>query len=157
MLHLIRTMHKEDLPEVLHNERSSYVFPWSEGIFKECLRLGHECWLSVLESNDASKTCITLGHGVLSVAAGESHLLNVCVHPDWRNQGLGRVMVKHLLERAQALQTSMVFLEVRPSNLMAFKLYATLGFNEVGIRHGYYPSITGREDAIILAKELLDD
>ncbi len=157
MSHLIRAMHKEDLPEVLHNEKNCYVYPWSEGIFKECLGLGHECWLSVFESNDASKTSTTAGHGVMSVAAGESHLLNVCVHPDWRNQGMGRVMVKHLLKRAQALQASTVFLEVRPSNLTACKLYETLGFNEVGIRPGYYPSITGREDAIVLAKELLDD
>ncbi len=157
MTHLIRPMQREDLPDVLRNERSSYVYPWSEGIFEECLTLGHECWLSVFGNDSSDKTTITAGHGVLSVAAGESHLLNVCVHPDWRGNGMGRVMVEHLLKRAQTLRASVIFLEVRPSNLMACKLYETLGFNEVDIRHDYYPTITGREDAIVLAKELLDD
>ncbi len=167
MAPLIRQMRREDLPEVLRNERSGYVYPWSEGLFKECLTRGDECWLSVSDNNNAVDQGTTvqgvashdfiIGHGVLSVAAGESHLLNVCVHPDWQGNGFGRVIVEHLLKRAKALSASVIFLEVRPSNLMAFQLYDTLGFNEVGIRQNYYPAITGREDAVILAKELLDD
>jgi ribosomal-protein-alanine N-acetyltransferase len=97
---------------------------------------------------------LNVGHGILSIAAGESHLLNVCVHPDFQGHGFGRILVEHVLERARAGKASTIFLEVRPSNVAACELYDKLGFNEVGIRENYYPSKGGREDALVLAKEL---
>ena len=145
----IRPMQLADLPDVLRNERRGYTHPWTEGIFRDCLRNnGQECWLLMY-----SETAV--GHGILSVAAGESHLLNVCVHPDFQGNGFGRVLVEHLLDRARAREASTIFLEVRPSNVVACELYEKLGFNEVGIRENYYPAYVGREDAIVLAKELL--
>jgi ribosomal-protein-alanine N-acetyltransferase len=141
-------MQPDDLPDVLRNERRGYTHPWSEGIFRDCLKNSHECWLLVVADQP-------VGHGILSVAAGESHLLNVCVHPDSQGHGYGRLMVEHLLERARSLKAKTMFLEVRPSNLVACQLYEELGFNEVGVRENYYPSFVGREDAIVLAKELL--
>jgi [ribosomal protein S18]-alanine N-acetyltransferase len=143
----IRRMQLADLPDVLRNERRGYTHPWTEGIFKDCLRNGQECWL--LRYRD-----ISIGHGILSIAAGESHLLNVCVHPDHQGHGYGRILVEHLLERARAGKASTIFLEVRPSNEAACELYDKLGFNEVGIRENYYPAYVGREDALVLAKEL---
>jgi len=123
------------------------MHPWTEGIFRDCLRNGQECWL-LMSSN------LNVGHGILSIAAGESHLLNVCVHPDFQGHGFGRILVEHVLERARAGKASTIFLEVRPSNVAACELYDKLGFNEVGIRENYYPSKVGREDALVLAKEL---
>ncbi len=146
----IRKMRLEDLPDVLRNERRGYTHPWSEGIFKDCLTNGHECWL-------LSYSGRTVGHGILSVAGGESHLLNVCVHPECQGNGFGRILVEHLVERARARKASTIFLEVRPSNVVAYQLYEKLGFNEVGVRENYYPAYVGREDALVLAKELLDD
>ena len=136
-----------DLPDVLRNERRGYTHPWTEGIFRDCLGNGQECWLLMCSDQN-------VGHGILSVAAGESHLLNVCVHPDFQGHGFGRILVEHLLERARKGQASTIFLEVRPSNVAACELYDKLGFNEVGIRENYYPSNVGREDALVLAKEL---
>lgn len=144
----LRRMRTDDLGDVLRNERRGYTHPWSEGIFRDCLGHGYECWVLI----EGSKT---IGHGILSVAAGESHLLNVCVNPDCQGNGFGRVLVEHMLARAAAMKASTVFLEVRPSNIIAFQLYEKLGFNEVGVREGYYPAFTGREDAIVLAKELI--
>lgn len=144
----IRRMQLSDMADVLRNERRSYTHPWNEGIFQDCLRSGHECWLLI-------STEIVVGHGILSVAAGESHLLNVCVHPGSRGHGLGRQMVEHLLDRARARRASTMFLEVRTSNVVAYQLYEKLGFNEIGIRENYYPAYVGREDALVLAKELL--
>ena len=140
-------MQLTDLPGVLRNERGGYTHPWSEGIFKDCLRNGQECWL--LMSGDQN-----VGHGILSVAAGEAHLLNVCVHPDFQGNGFGRVLVEHMLKRARKGEASTIFLEVRPSNVVACELYDKLGFNEVGVRENYYPSYVGREDALVLAKDL---
>ena len=143
----VRRMQLADLPDVLRNERLGYMHPWTEGIFRDCLRNGQECWLLMSSSRN-------VGHGILSVAAGESHLLNVCVHPDFQGHGFGRILVEHVLARARAGEASTIFLEVRPSNVAACELYDKLGFNEVGIRENYYPSKVGREDALVLAKEL---
>ena len=143
----VRRMQLADLPDVLRNERQGYTHPWTEGIFRDCLRNGQECWLLMSSG-------LNVGHGILSVAAGESHLLNVCVHPDFQGHGFGRILVEHVLARARAGKASTIFLEVRPSNVAACELYDKLGFNEVGIRENYYPSKVGREDALVLAKEL---
>ena len=143
----VRRMQLTDLPDVLRNERRGYTHPWTEGIFRDCLGNGQECWLLMCSDQN-------VGHGILSVAAGESHLLNVCVHPDFQGHGFGRILVEHLLERARKGEASTIFLEVRPSNVAACELYDKLGFNEVGIRENYYPSNIGREDALVLAKEL---
>jgi ribosomal-protein-alanine N-acetyltransferase len=143
----VRRMQLADLPDVLRNERQGYTHPWTEGIFRDCLRNGQECWLLMSSGQN-------VGHGILSVAAGESHLLNVCVHPDFQGHGFGRIIVEHVLAQARAGKASTIFLEVRPSNVAACKLYDKLGFNEVGIRENYYPSKVGREDALVLAKEL---
>ena len=143
----VRRMQLTDLPDVLRNERQGYTHPWTEGIFRDCLRNGQECWLLMCSDQN-------VGHGILSVAAGESHLLNVCVHPDFQGHGFGRILVEHLLERARTGEASTIFLEVRPSNVAACELYDKLGFNEIGIRENYYPSNVGREDALVLAKEL---
>jgi ribosomal-protein-alanine N-acetyltransferase len=108
----VRRMQLADLPDVLRNERLGYMHPWTEGIFRDCLRNGQECWL-LMSSN------LNVGHGILSIAAGESHLLNVCVHPDFQGHGFGRILVEHILERARAGKASTIFLEVRPSNVAA--------------------------------------
>lgn len=144
----IRKMRIEDLPLVLKNERRGYTHPWSEGIFIDCLTHGHECWLMIFSRK-------VVGHGIVSVAAGESHLLNVCVHPECQGHGFGKAMVEHLLLRARARNATSMFLEVRPSNVAAYHLYEKLGFNEIGRRENYYPAYVGREDALVLAKELL--
>ena len=137
-----------DLPEVMVTERRCYTHPWTEGIFKDCLSHDNECWLLAVGK--------PVGHGILSVAAGESHILNVCVHPECQGNGFGRQLVEHLIGRAREREAATIFLEVRPSNEAACELYATLGFNEVGVRENYYPAYVGREDALVLAKELLD-
>lgn len=149
MLHYeCRKMSVEDLPEVLNNERSGYAHPWSRGLFLDCLVKGQECWLAVCNGK-------VVGHGLLSVAAGEAHLLNVCIHPDSQGLGLGKRMVEHLLGRARVKRAGSVFLEVRPSNLIACRLYENMGFNQVAVRPDYYPAYGGREDALVFAKELL--
>jgi ribosomal-protein-alanine N-acetyltransferase len=140
-------MVEADLPQVVKIEHASYEYPWTFGIFRDCLRVGYQCYVYEGASG-------LVGHGVMSVAAGECHLLNICVHADWQRRGLGRQLVEFLLEAARAKGVTQALLEVRVSNTSAHHLYASLGFNEVGTRHHYYPGRDGREDAIILAREL---
>lgn len=141
-------MQHSDLTTVMINERRGYTHPWTEGTFIDCLNAEYECWLFILEQ-------INIGHGILSVAAGESHLLNVCINPDYQGNGFGRILVEHMLYRARQRHAARVFLEVRPSNRVAYRLYEDLGFNEIGVRKDYYPAPEGREDALVLAMELL--
>lgn len=135
------------LPEVMLIENEVYEYPWSEGIFRDCLRAGYCCRVM----RDADRV---VAYAVMSVAAGESHLLNVCVSPTHRRRGLARLMVDHLLELAQRQRAQIMFLEVRPSNKAALRLYRNIGFAEVGVRGGYYPAGSGREDALVMARAL---
>jgi ribosomal-protein-alanine N-acetyltransferase len=139
-----------DLPFVLKNERRGYTHPWSGGIFRDCVNSGYECWLLTYLGK-------VIGHGIMSIAAGESHVLNVCVHPECQGHGFGRIMVEHLIGRAREREVKRMYLEVRPSNLIAYKLYESLGFDEIGIRANYYPAFVGREDALVLGMDLLPD
>jgi len=144
----LRAMSEADLSQVLAVESSAYDFPWTRGIFRDCLRVGYHCY--VFEAAVGG----IVGHGVMSVAAGECHILNVCIRPDWQRQGLGAEMVEHLCELARRKGARMALLEVRVSNTVAYRVYTRRGFDEVGVRRNYYPARHGREDAIILAREL---
>jgi ribosomal-protein-alanine N-acetyltransferase len=143
----IRPMMEIDLGEVAVIEQKSYTFPWSENIFRDCLRVGYTCRALDLAGQ-------VIGYGVMSLGAGEAHILNVCVREEFRSRGFGRRLLEHLLERAAASGVGEAFLEVRPSNLSAIRLYQHLGFEQIGIRRGYYQATDGREDAIVLKREL---
>lgn len=144
----LRPMTVEDIEVIMTIERRAYEYPWSEGIFRDCLNVGYCCWVCEEGSTIA-------GYAVMSVGAGESHILNLCVRPESRRRGLGRRMLKHMLNIARGHQADTALLEVRPSNRDAIALYTTVGFNEVGIRKAYYPAANGKEDAIIFALSLL--
>ena len=144
---LLRRMEMEDLQCVLKNERKAYQFPWTEGIFKSCLWNGDECWI-ILDKK-------ILGHAVLSFAAQEAHLLNLCIHPEHQNKGLGKQALDHVVGIAKKKGAISIFLEVRASNASAVYLYERAGFNEIGRRSGYYPGAIGREDALVFGKELI--
>jgi ribosomal-protein-alanine N-acetyltransferase len=90
----------------------------------------------------------------MSIAAAEAHLLNLCVHPNAQHMGYGRRLLNALLARAADAHVDKVFLEVRPSNHVALRLYDSAGFEQIGIRPAYYQSERGREDAVILAASL---
>lgn len=143
----IRAMRESDVPEVVRVERASYAFPWTEGIFRDCLRVNYFC--RVVEVGPA-----IVGHGVMSVGAAEAHLLNICVDEGYRCRGIGGKLLKHLLRAAATAGALEAFLEARPSNLSAIRLYQSLGFRQIGIRRGYYQAIGGREDAIVLKRPI---
>jgi|AP45_3_1055517.scaffolds.fasta_scaffold128025_1 ribosomal-protein-alanine N-acetyltransferase len=143
----LRPMTEPDLDAVVHNEFFAYAFPWIRSIFVECLNAGNECWVACIEKD-------IVGHAVLSIGGGESHLLNVCISRALQGNGYGRELVLHMLARARRGGADALFLEVRPSNVVASELYASLGFSEVGLRKDYYPSHLGHEDARVLVLDL---
>ena len=140
-------MRLRDLAAVVRNERSAYEYPWPDRVFVDCLAAGHECWIARCHGQ-------VIGHAVLSVAAREAHLLNICIGADVQRRGHGRALAKHMIARAMGRGALVIFLEVRPSNAPARRLYTSLGFDEVGLRKRYYPAESGREDAKVLALRL---
>ncbi|HUT41121.1 MAG TPA: ribosomal protein S18-alanine N-acetyltransferase [Gammaproteobacteria bacterium] len=142
-----RPMRQEDLDEIMDIESRSYPFPWTASIFGDCLHAGYSCWV-------CTRAGIIEGYGIITVAVGESHLLNLCVREEARSRGVGRKMLRHLISIARRHDADILFLEVRVSNLSARKLYENEGFNELGTRRAYYPLRSGREDALILARTL---
>ena len=146
----IRPMNELDVPMVVAIERAAYQFPWSEGIFRDCLRVGYICRLVEVGRDIA-------GYGIMSIGAGEAHILNVCVRDDYRGRGLARQVLLYLIDRARTAGMYEAFLEVRPSNTAAARLYHSLGFEQVGVRRGYYQATNGREDAAVLRRVLLPE
>ena len=145
---VLRPMREDDLPAVMAIEVRAYPFPWTLGILRDCLRAGHPAWVLVCEGE-------VVGYFLMSQAAGEGHVLNVCVAPERQGQGHGRRLLRAILQLARGQGAERVFLEVRPSNTGAIALYFDIGFNEIGRRPRYYPAQEGREDALVMAIELL--
>ncbi len=140
-------MREIDLDEVMAVETASYEFPWTEGIFRDCL---HNQYLSTLFVQQKKILAYTVAQYIID----ECHLLNLCVRETERGKGLGEKMVQYLMNQARQNGMGSIFLEVRVSNTAAIKLYDKLGFNEIGLRRGYYPDKNGREDALVLAHEI---
>ncbi len=142
-----RPMLTEDINHVMQVETRVYPYPWTRVILSDCLRVGYDCWV-------ATENEKIIGHGVLSVAAGESHLLNLAVDQNYQGQGIGRKMLTHLMDIARIKSADMILLEVRPSNKAAIHIYESIGFNEIGCRKAYYPAPKGKEDALLFACQL---
>lgn len=142
-------MHPSHLSQVLEIELRAYPFPWTEGIFKDCLKTGYSAWVVTNTLGEV------LAYSFMSMAVGEAHILNICVDPRQQRQGLGLFLMQHLVTLARAANCTIILLEVRKSNKGAFKLYDSLGFQRIGLRKNYYPAHDGREDAIVLGLELV--
>jgi ribosomal-protein-alanine N-acetyltransferase len=145
-----RPMIPTDIPAVGSVERASYAFPWSEGIFRDCLRVGYLCRVADLDGEIVS-------YGIVAMGAGEAHILNLCVAERLRGHSVGRQMLALLLERSREAGMTEAFLEVRPTNTLAIALYQSVGFVQVGLRKGYYQAEGGREDALVLKLVLADE
>jgi ribosomal-protein-alanine N-acetyltransferase len=143
----IRVMQPADVAAVAALEAQSYAFPWSEAIFRDCLRAGYFCCIGI-----ADRACV--GYGILSAGAGEAHVLNLCVAEGERRRGLGSRLLQRMTEHAASVGAREIYLEVRPSNTDAIRLYRARGFAQIGIRKGYYQAVGGREDAVVLRRQL---
>lgn len=142
----LRPMTMADLAAVLDIEEDIYEFPWTEGIFRDCIRHHYRC--RVYTEGDS-----ILAYAVMSVGIDECHLLNICVARQYQGQGIGSYMLEQMLQLGRRLKMRTAFLEVRASNTRAYSLYHRFGFNEIGVRRNYYPARGGREDALVLAYE----
>ena len=142
-----RPMILDDVPDIMAIEKQIYKHPWTEGIFRDCIRVGYYGWVYEIEHEIQA-------YGLISIAANEAHLLNLCVAPAYQGRGLGKEMLYKLMDVAELSDVLSVFLEVRVSNDIAIQLYENSGFNQLGVRKDYYPGDNGKEDALVFGKEL---
>lgn len=142
-----RPLHMTDLDAVMVIEPEIYPFPWTRGNFSDSLRAGYSCWAAELEGK-------LIGYAVMMMVLDEAHILNISIARDVQGRGLGYRLLKHLMDIARGHGAQTMFLEVRPSNKNALRLYESVGFNEFSVRKGYYPAANGREDAILMGMAL---
>ena len=147
---MARPMQQEDLLQVLEIEQSVYNFPWSLGIMQDCLKMDYQCVVVECNTN-------VVAYVIVSAALDEAHILNLCVAKEYQGKGVGKFLLQHIYDLLLLNKIRNVFLEVRPSNIAAIALYLGAGFHQVGERKDYYPALHGREDALIMAKTLIDE
>lgn len=143
----MRAMSASDLDAIMAIERVNFPFPWSEGNFKDSINSGYVC-LVMEQANQV------VGYAVLMMVLDEAHLLNISVAKTYQGKGWGRYLLVHMMDVGREKGGLNMFLEVRPSNHSALGLYESMGFNEMGVRPGYYPAHNGREDAVLMGMAL---
>lgn len=146
----IRSMRRSDVSTVHAIEKASYPFPWTRGIMVDCLKIGYDCRVLTVDGMIAA-------YAIVTQAIDEAHLLNLCVDSSFRRQGLARLMLEQIKNKARSTGAHRLFLEVRPSNRSALKLYRSSDFRLIGRRPGYYPAEGAREDALVMVCHLDDE
>lgn len=144
----MRQMTLADIDAVFAIEQAVQAYPWTRGNFSDSLAGGHLCFVDEAEGE-------MRGYVILMPAVDEAELLNIGVAVAHQRKGLGRKLLREMLELARAKKMQRIFLEVRPSNTAAVALYRSAGFVEVGVRRGYYQNLNGSEDALVMACELV--
>jgi ribosomal-protein-alanine N-acetyltransferase len=144
-------MTHDDVIAVAAIERAAYDYPWSPGIFRDCLLAGYNA--VVLQRGGGE----LIGYGIVSIAAAEAHLLNICIARARQHQGAGRQLLEYLMELCRDHGAERMFLEVRPSNRRALRMYRRAGFEIIGVRRGYYRAPGGTEDAVVLVRRFQPD
>lgn len=141
------SLDEQDLPALNRIEQAGHLYPWSERVFLDCIRSGYYL-------DGAMQADRLLGFAVVMPILSEWHILNLCVDPRVHRRGVGRFLMDFVSEQAVKSDIASLWLEVRIGNVAARRLYETLGFDQVGLRKGYYPAKDGREDALVLMRSL---
>ncbi|WDE01765.1 ribosomal protein S18-alanine N-acetyltransferase [Thalassomonas actiniarum] len=139
-------------------ENACHSHPWSRQVFSSCIGgryFGHYLVQGKsLTREHSGQTPAILGFYIGDYIAGESTLMDICVHPEQQGHGFGKQLLQHYIEQAKNLGAEKALLEVRSRNISAQMMYINNGFSEIGRRTGYYPSTIGYEDAIVMARSL---
>jgi len=161
----LRPMRESDLDSVVAIEQSAAVASWTHKAFADSLSGAHDCDVveQVLENADSGQSgnagndrnaSKVVAFRILSRVLDEAHLLNIAVSSDFRRRGIAQALLNQMEAFCEAKDISMLYLEVRESNLGARELYGNQGFCETCVRKGYYQSADGPENAVLMMMEL---
>ena len=137
-------MRKAHVPQVAQLEKLCFSDPWSENSIASELDNDLSLWLVALNDD------LVVGYIGSQTVCGETDMMNIAVHPDWRRRGVARILIEQLILGLRERGSECLTLEVRASNAPAIALYEKLGFAQVGRRPNYYRN--PKEDALILRK-----
>ena len=161
---IVRAMRPDDVETLALLEEQVEESPWSAGNFLDSLNTGHLCL--VVQSASASFEASLAAWAAASLVLDESELLIIGTAPSMQRQGIGRALLTQLEAELARRGASSLYLEVRESNIPARHLYELWspdiyiplfeqnGFVVVGRRRGYYRHLNGREDALLMRREL---
>jgi ribosomal-protein-alanine acetyltransferase len=144
---MLREMTLADMDAIMAIEQQVHDYPWTRGNFNDALVSG--CLCKVLEEHGEM-----LGFVVMMAAVDEMQLLDISIAAAHQRKGLGRKLLAEAMSISRGMGMRRILLEVRSSNVAAQGLYADAGFRGIGVRHGYYQAGNGREDAIVMEREL---
>ena len=143
---IIRKAEPQDVHDMAELEKICFASPWSEeSLYHEII--GNDMALYIVAEDGGN----VVGYAGIWLIAGEGHITNVAVHPDYRRRHIGEAIVSTILAEAETAGAVRQTLEVRRSNTPAQGLYAKFGFMAAGVRKGYYED--NKEDAIIMWRE----
>ena len=147
---MMQNMTPADVDAVLAIEQAVQQYPWTRGNFVDALTNGYLCRVDEVEG-------AIRGYAILMPLVDEAELLTIGVAAIHQRKGVGRALLKEMLQIARSHNMRSVFLEVRASNAAALALYRSVGFIRIGVRRGYYRNATVSEDAITMAMDLRDE
>ena len=142
---ILEKMNSSHVTQIAELEKICFSDPWSERSVASELDNKLAFWLVAVEGEKVA------GYIGSQTVVGETDMMNVAVHPDFRRQGIAEALINALVDNLKQMESQCLTLEVRVSNIPAVSLYEKLGFAEIGRRKNYYRN--PKEDALILRKE----
>ncbi len=139
-------MTTEDIPRAAELERIIFTDPWSEKVYRETFEKVKDVEYIAVIDDEAEGPNMIGAAGVRNIV-GTGEITNVMLLEEYRGRGIGKIMMKELLDRGVRLGAEDFTLEVRRSNERAQKLYESFGFVNEGVRPGFYNN--PKEDAYI--------
>ena len=140
----IRPFEEKDATEIAKIERACFSSPWSDNAILESSRANTSFFV-------AENLTLAVGYGGVQISADEAYVTNIAVLPEYRGISIGERLTNELIAHAKNRGARFISLEVRESNKVAISLYNKLGFENKGVRKGFYDF--PKEDAIIMTKE----
>lgn len=144
---LVRLATDADIEAIAEIERASFSRPWSQRSFREMIRVPAAIVLVATRTGERVD-----GYAAAYVAADVAELANIAVAEGARGVGLGRALLREVVQRVEARGAASLFLDVRASNVVAQRLYATHAFREIARRRDYYSHPV--EDAIVMRRSI---
>lgn len=142
---IIERMNEGHVKQIAELEKRCFCDPWSENSIASEVNNRLSYWLVATDEDKV------IGYVGSQTVLGETDMMNIAVHPEYRKQGIGTALIRSLIDILESHGSHSLMLEVRVSNAPAISVYEKLGFGEVGRRRNYYRN--PKEDALILRKE----
>ena len=145
----VRAMQNTDLDRVYAIEAVAHRAPWGRDILSDCVFVGYDCRVVEVENDKGAELA---GYVISRYDDTICHVLNLCMAPAFQGKGFGRYLLQNVIDAPAKPEAKIVILEVRPSNIIALSLYQKMGFQQLGIKQGYYNDEQGIEDGLVLQK-----